>query len=670
MKKTVKVLLALTLVLVMVFAVACNSGTGDSTDDGNDSDNGTNVPTPPDVGNGNPPTPPDGNGGNGGNNGGGTATVPSPVTDGAESTVAAGTIDLTAASADTDASGATIIAASNETVKITSDGNYILSGNYTAGISIAKNLTVHLFLDGATISATDAIALETGKKCTVTITVMDGTTNSITTSGDAEVNALHVKGSLTINGSGSLSVTSANKNAVKVSKALQIVDATVSANGGNHAIACGSLAAKNAKISVVAVKDGVNADCDFDNSDGTTDYTFVTDEGFVSLVDVDFTAQTQGDGIQAETFVYLLGGSVDITTSGTFVPYTNDNMTAYDLESDDFRYVQNGNTYQKVADDYRGNGVKYALTASCKGIKVGVIEYEVETETTASDGTTSTTIKEYTVDSGDYALVIDGTTITINSTDDALHVNNGNMFVLSGNLTIATLDDGLTADGLVRIVDGTITVTTSYEGIEGAYVEINGGTINVTSGDDGINAASDDTSVVEYIIIAGGTVTVNADGDGLDSNGTILISGGTVKVYGPTSGGNSGLDADSGILVNGGTVFVASAIGMVETPASNSAQYVISYAQSANIAAGTTIKLVDASGNTMVEVTTVKACQSVIISSAALQNGATYTLYAGTGQLAQVTIPSTITSAGTSQGGPGGGGQGGQPGGPGGRGGR
>ena len=136
------------------------------------------------------------------------------------------------------------------------------------------------------------------------------------------------------------------------------------------------------------------------------------------------------------------------------------------------------------------------------------------------------------------------------------------------------------------------------------------------------------------------------------------------------TGGDSGLDADSGILVNGGTVFVASAIGMVETPASNSAQYVISYAQSANIAAGTTIKLMDASGRTVVEVTTVKVCQSVIISRAALQNGASYTLYAGTGQLAQVTISSTITSAGTSQGGSGGGGQGGQPGGPGGWGGR
>ena len=152
--------------------------------------------------------------------------------------------------------------------------------------------------------------------------------------------------------------------------------------------------------------------------------------------------------------------------------------------------------------------------------------------------------------------------------------------------------------------------------------------------------------LVMVLAVACNSGTGDSTDDGNDSdNGT--------NVPTPTNGGNGGNNG-------GGTVFVASAMGMAETPASNSAQYVISYAQSANIAAGTTIKLVDASGSPVVEVTTVKVCQSVIISSAALQNGATYTLYAGTGQLAQVTISSTITSAGTSQGGPGGGGPGGR----------
>lgn len=175
--------------------------------------------------------------------------------------------------------------------------------------------------------------------------------------------------------------------------------------------------------------------------------------------------------------------------------------------------------------------------------------------------------------------------------------------------------------------------------------------------------------LVMVFAVACNSGTGDSTDDGNDSgNGTNVPTppdGGNGNPPTPPDG-NGGNGGNNG----GGTVFVASAIGMVETPASNSAQYVISYAQSANIAAGTTIKLVDASGSTVVEVTTVKVCQSVIISSAALQNGATYTLYAGTGQLAQVTISSTITSAGTSQGGPGGGGQGGQPGGPGGWGGR
>ena len=378
----------------------------------------------------------------------------------------------------------------------------------------------------------------------------------------------------------------------------------------------------------------------------------------------------QGDGIQAETFVYLKGGSADITTVGTFVAYTQENMDLYGLESDDFRYIKSGNSYKKVASDYFGGGTKYAFVTSCKGVKVGIIEYEVTTESANENGETMEVTTEYSVENGDYCLVVDGTELSVNSYDDALHVNNGNAFVLSGNITLTTLDDGLTADGLVRISGGRIKVASSYEGIEGAYVEIVGGVVDVTSSDDGINAASDDTSIVEHIIIDGGTVTVNADGDGLDSNGTILISGGTIMVQGPTSGGDGGLDADGGILVNGGTLFVVSSAGMVETPASNSSQCVISYAQNTQIAANTEIKLVDASGNTIVSAKTAKTCQSVIVSSGEIASGSTYTLYVGD-VATQITITSTITFAGTASqgGGPGGGGfgPGGNGGGPGGR---
>lgn len=57
-----------------------------------------------------------------------------------------------------------------------------------------------------------------------------------------------------------------------------------------------------------------------------------------------------------------------------------------------------------------------------------------------------------------------------------------------------------------------------------------------------------------YIKITGGTLTVSADGDGLDSNGGLLVTGGTTIVYGPTSDGDSALDYDGSAIVTGGTL--------------------------------------------------------------------------------------------------------------------
>ena len=83
--------------------------------------------------------------------------------------------------------------------------------------------------------------------------------------------------------------------------------------------------------------------------------------------------------------------------------------------------------------------------------------------------------------------------------------------------------------------------------------------------------------MTEHIIISGGTITVDASGDGIDSNGTIYVSGGTLIVYGPTTGADTGLDADGGILIDGGNVFVASSKEMLEIPASNSKSNVLVY---------------------------------------------------------------------------------------------
>lgn len=537
-------------------------------------------------------------------------------------------------------------------VTITESGAYTLSGSYNQIVIDGNGLEVQLILNNAVINNSNGVAIDgtsKGKKLSVTLTAPSGTVNAITNNGD-DVNAVHIKGSLTVNGEGSLTVTSASKSALKASKGIIIIQSNLTLTAANHAVTGSTVVATNCTINVLSVgKDGINAECD-----EATEY--VTDDGYVYLNNVNFTCNVDGDGIQADTWLYVDGGTYNVTTVGVFVANTAANMQQYGMTSDDFRFVKSGSTYQKIgADEANRYSSRYGLAQSAKGFKVGEIEY-----------TDKATNKEITVTDGDYCIKLVSGSFTFNCSDDAIHTNSGDVIISGGTYQITTLDDGITADGTTKITDGNIQIIKSYEGIEGAYVEISGGTINLVSTDDGINAASDDTKITEHIIISGGNVTVDASGDGLDSNGSILISGGNVVVHGPTTGGDAGLDADRGIVVNGGTLFACSSLGMVETPSTNSAQYVVSYAQQTAIAAGTVLTITDEENNALYTVTTTKACQSVIISIPNLAKGKTYSVCGNGSTLATFTVSSVITTIGSSGGmggGRPGGGWGGRPGG-------
>lgn len=541
--------------------------------------------------------------------------------------------DFSDLSANTSSEGATEAAPTDGAYEISEDGTYLFSGEY-GGIAFgAKNLKLHLIFDGAEIATAEGIALDgkTNKGAEVVITLIGE--NSILSAADGE-NAVHIKdGSLSFNGDGSLSVTSEGKNAIKVDKALAIVDCSLTLTAANHAISALSMSASSCNISVLSAgKDGINAECD----DETT--AFTTEEGYVYLKDVDYTCETEGDGIQADTVVYLDGGNYNIRTKGSFVPKTQ--MSEYGIDADDFKYIKSGDTYKRIASDETGRygaSSLYGLVQGCKGIKVGEIEYP---DPNNED-------EEIAVTEGDYSIIIEDGTFLIDSTDDAVHANSGNLSVRGGSFTISTYDDALTSDHLTKITGGEITVTKSYEGIEGGYVEISGGKIDITASDDGINAASDDTRVTEHIILSGGDIYVNAEGDGVDSNGSINMTGGTLIVSGPTSGANSALDADRGIVIDGGYLFAVGPLGMVETPASNSKQNVLSYAQNQSISANTVLSLTDEEGTAIFSVTVKKNCQSVIVSCPELVQGKSFKLYGGDTQLCAFTVSSVITSVGS-----------------------
>ena len=144
------------------------------------------------------------------------------------------------------------------------------------------------------------------------------------------------------------------------------------------------------------------------------------------------------------------------------------------------------------------------------------------------------------------------------------------------------------------------------------------------------------------IILEGGTLTVDAEGDGIDSNGTVSISGGSLVVNGSVQGGNGPLDAAGDITITGGTVWALGTSDMLQGFAQGSTQASIT----ANIAgtAGQTLIILDANGKEVARQTASKDFQAVIMSSADLVDGQTYTIQVeGTTQTTTAALVTPVT---------------------------
>jgi len=102
---------------------------------------------------------------------------------------------------------------------------------------------------------------------------------------------------------------------------------------------------------------------------------------------------------------------------------------------------------------------------------------------------------------------------------------------------------------------GRLDLYADNEGLDSElHLTVNGGTINIRSDNDGINTNEDGVSVTT---INGGSLHIiaglGAEGDGIDSNGYLVINGGTV-VAAANPAADAGLDSDLGSYIHGGTV--------------------------------------------------------------------------------------------------------------------
>ena len=157
------------------------------------------------------------------------------------------------------------------------------------------------------------------------------------------------------------------------------------------------------------------------------------------------------------------------------------------------------------------------------------------------------------------SIRIAGGTLSLTAGTDGFHAENDNdndkdyIYICGGDITIQAGDDALHATSVIQIDGGTIDITAA-EGMESTLVQINGGTISVSASDDGINAGRKSRAYPPLVEITGGDVAIavsSADSDAIDSNGDIIISGGTLTLT-----GNHSFDYDGAGEYSGGTIVI------------------------------------------------------------------------------------------------------------------
>ena len=480
---------------------------------------------------------------------------------------------------------------SDQTLTITQAGTYVLTGsgkNIKLVVEAADTDQVHLVFQNLTLEG-EGTLLQVNKAQEVVISLAEGSQNALTesqASGDEEVKAtIHSQVPLTLNGTGNLNLTALTKNALEVEDDLKVLGGTYTVKAANHGFkAEGALAIEAATLSIEAGKDGLHAEQDE-----------TTERANISLNPTQLSIAATEDGVDAGNELTIKGGTITVSQSEE------------GLEARVIRQL-GGDVTIKSSDD----GVNASAGSSGKTTDTNATSKTTDASATSNSADTSSSASQSTADSA----------------------------TVSSSASQSTADPAATSQTDQANQDKNQTPPAPTAGQappQGGQPPQNGqGPGSMPPG------GQEESDPSLQIILEGGTLTIDAEGDGIDSNGTVTISGGSLVVNGSVQGGNGPLDAAGDITITGGRVWALGTSDMLQGFAQGSTQASIT----ANIAgtAGQTLIILDANGKEVARQTASKDFQAVIMSSADLVDGQTYTIQAeGTTQTATAALVTPVT---------------------------
>lgn len=365
---------------------------------------------------------------------------------------------------------------SDSAVTILKEGTYILSGSLKEGqiiVDAADTAKLQLVLDDAAVNCSTSAALYIRQADKVFVTLADGSENHLSNQedfiaiDDNNVDAvIFSKGDLTLNGTGSLSISAAYGHGIVSKDDLALTGGNYQITAASHALSGKDsvrIAAGNFRLN--AGKDGIQADY------GTE------------------TEEASDDG--SKGFIYISGGEFQITAG-------DDGMQASSLA--------------QIADG------KY---------RIGAVDDGIHADAEASVHRGELTISECYEGIEGQTVAITGGIISIISEDDGLNAAGGNdqsSFAGGQREDPFAVDE----DSEIRISGGTITINASGDGIDSnGNLYVSGGEIYVSGPENDGNGAPDYAGEAQItgglVVAAGGSGMAQNFGEG-SSQGTMLVN--------------------------------------------------------------------------------------------------------------------------------------------------
>ena len=316
-------------------------------------------------------------------------------------------------------------------VMITGKGKYVISGTLADGCVIVDadgSAKVWIMLDGADISCSTGACLDVEQADKVFLSLAEGSENSLTTLGFSTENrtagmdgAIFSRDDLTINGTGSLTVTAAEESGIVCNDELVLTGGSITVDAAADALHVNdNLCIMEAQLNLNAGDDGISLT--------GLESELYWESGMLKV-------EAGGDGINAENSIRILAGTLTLESG-------DDGISAGGMEGK--LEITNGKIRITAAD----KGISAENTVILTG---GSVEIDAEGDGISSgglfrmdDGDLVITTRDDGIHS-DTAVEIAGGTVQIPSCYEGIEAVT--IDVSGGEITIYPEDDGLNANG-------------------------------------------------------------------------------------------------------------------------------------------------------------------------------------------------------------------------------